>query len=582
MWKNFRYIFSQSDRIRLALLLLVMLLGSVVEMGTLGAVPLYVGIVQGTVRPGSLAAVGRWLEACDGWSRMQLAVWGGVVLMLLFLGRTLYMLFSIWAQARIMSNRWVATSGRFFVAYMRAPYAEFRRRNSGTIINNVVSETERLITGLLDAFLSLTRNAIIAVTVFVLLLWFDPWVSLGAVLALALLGGSLLGLVNRRLKLWGARAYESRKEAVRSITEGIGVNREAIVLGCQESFVRRHHLAMERQTECWRRLTVIQKSLWPMMEFVTVGVLLGTMAILLKAGRGIDGAVPTLALLTVSLARLKGTLTETMYFYTQLRNGTESVRLVTDELRRLEGCTLPETVGNAPDGDIEADGVCFRYPDADADVLHNVRFRIPRGTSAAFVGKTGAGKSTMAELLLGLFAPTAGEIRVGGQPISENMRGWRSRIGYVPQEIFLLDDTIRANVALGEEHVDEEALKRALAAADILDFVTGLPEGDRTIIGERGIRLSGGQRQRLGVARALYRNPPVLLFDEATSALDNATENTVVEAISRLRGDHTVIVIAHRLSTVRGCSEILHFADSGVESFGSLDELCRAHPDFVR
>ena len=162
----------------------------------------------------------------------------------------------------------------------------------------------------------------------------------------------------------------------------------------------------------------------------------------------------------------------------------------------------------------------------------------------AFVGRTGSGKSTMAELLLGLLSPDAGTLEVGGKPIQENLRGWRKQIGYVPQDIFLLDDTIRANVALGEKEVDEVALERALRAADIYDFVKELPQGAETVIGERGIRLSGGQRQRLGIARALYHNPPVLILDEATSALDNMTENAVVEAIGRLRGEHTVILVA--------------------------------------
>ena len=582
MWKSFRYIFNQSDRFRFFILLLIMLFGSVMEMATLGAIPLYVGIILGSRAVTELPVIGGWMTGMAAMDRTQIALWGGGILALLFLMRTAYMMFSVWAQGHILGNRWLATSGRFFNAYLNAPYVVFRTRNSSTVIQNVLTESETLVTNVLDAFLNFVRNAIIVLTVFGLLFCYDPVVSTLAVISLAMVGGSVLALVNRRIRFWGMQEYEARLKAVRAVSEGSGICKEAAVLGRLEHFTGMLHHEMERQTGCWRKNSVLQKSLWPLMELVTLGVLLGTMAVLLLTGRGLEGAAPTLALLTVCLARLKGTLTEMMYFYARIRNTSGVVSEMARELEELETAMVEESVGEALSGEIDVKGVCFRYPDGDSDVLHDVSLQIRQGEAVAFVGRTGSGKSTMAELLLGLLSPNAGTMEVGGKSIHENLRGWRKQIGYVPQDIFLLDDSIRANVALGEKVVDETALERAMRAADIYDFVKELPQGAETVIGERGIRLSGGQRQRLGIARALYHNPPVLILDEATSALDNMTENAVVEAIGRLRGEHTVILVAHRLSTIRECPVIYYFENGKVEKFPGFEALTNAKPAFVK
>ena len=582
MWKSFRYIFSQSDRFRFFILLLIMLMSSLMELVTLGAIPLYVGLLLGSRSISSIRFLEPWMNQLETFNRSELAIAGGGILALLFFLRTLFIMFSVWAQGRILGNRWLATSGRFFEAYLNAPYVVFRTRNSSTIIQNVLKESESLVTGVLDSFLSFARNSVIVVTVFLLLFVYDPLVSTLAVFSLALAGGGILALVNRRMKIWGVREYEARMASVRAVNEGSGACREATILGRLGTFASRLHKEMERQTAYWRKNSILQKSLWPLMELVTLGVLLGTMMVLLMTGRGLEGAAPTLALLTVCLARLKGTLTEMMYFYSRLRNSSGVVAAVGQELQELEKVMVKETVGVPLSGDIEVKGLFFRYPDGETDVLHDVNMHISKGDAVAFVGRTGSGKSTMAELLLGLLVPDAGTMTVGGKPILENLRGWRSQIGFVPQEIFLLDDTIRANVALGENSVDEAALERALRAADIYDFVKGLPDGADAVIGERGIRLSGGQRQRLGIARALYHNPPVLILDEATSALDNMTENAVVEAIGKLRGEHTVILVAHRLSTIKECPAIFFFDNGTVEKFHGFEELAKAKPAFVK
>lgn len=216
---------------------------------------------------------------------------------------------------------------------------------------------------------------------------------------------------------------------------------------------------------------------------------------------------------------------------------------------------------------LSIENLVFSYPDASEPVLKDVSFQIECGSSVGFVGTTGSGKTTMAELILGLFTPGQGKITVDGKDIQANLPGWQALLGFVPQDIYLLDDSIRANVALGiaPEDVDEGALQDALASAQLGDFIASLPEGDRTVVGENGVLLSGGQRQRIGIARALYRKPSVLVFDEATSALDNDTEAAVVSAIEALRGTHTLIIVAHRLTTIASCNKVYRFEHGTVE-----------------
>jgi ABC-type multidrug transport system fused ATPase/permease subunit len=208
--------------------------------------------------------------------------------------------------------------------------------------------------------------------------------------------------------------------------------------------------------------------------------------------------------------------------------------------------------------DLLIDGVSYRYPGATEDVLHDVRLRIPHGTMAGFVGSSGAGKSTLIDVILGLLTPTAGRVLVDGLDIQENLRGWQDRIGYVSQAIYLCDDSIRRNVAFGvaDADIDDGAVRRALQAAQLDQFVDGLAEGIETNVGERGVRLSGGQRQRIGIARALYHGPAVLVLDEATSALDTETEESVMAAVNALHGTKTVIIVAHRLTTVANCDRL--------------------------
>ena len=560
MYADFCYIFSRSDRLRFVLLVVLMLIGSLIEMATLAAIPIFVsGLMNGLDE--------RLLRF---FSQENFPLHGSMVLLCLFSVRTVYFMTLHWFQERILRNRQIALGSRIFNAYMQVPYGIVRGINSNRLINSVSSETERLIDGVLSPLTSLIRNGFVTLAILFLLTFFDWKVSLSAFGLLALFGGAFMLLSRRRIEQQGRLAHSARMSVIKLLTEGLHTLKEAIILGCRGNFTKKLHKELEQQAMALRMLNTTQKNLWPAMELLTVLVLVGTFAVLLAGGRTPQMVAPTLVLMAASLARLKGCITEMMLFFSTLRYNSSALAALAKDLRRLEAdmVEFPDVVERMDFKDkLSIERLSFAYPDASEPVLKDVSFQIECGSSVGFVGTTGSGKTTMAELILGLFTPSQGKITVDGKDIQDNLPGWQALLGFVPQDIYLLDDTIRANVALGvaPEEVDEDALRNALASAQLSDFIASLPNGDRTIVGENGVLLSGGQRQRIGIARALYRKPNVLVFDEATSALDNDTEAAVVSAIEALRGTHTLIIVAHRLSTIASCNKVYRFEHGTVE-----------------
>lgn len=588
--QDIRYLFNRQDFLRFALIVLLMIGSTLLELASLGAVPLFVAMLAANMAGGPAPAWSqRLLEVIGLDATVNLPLWGGLILAALFVFRTLYLIAVIYLQERLLLNRQIALSGRLFRAYMRAPYAYHLRHNSSGMLNSCFGECERLIMLLLNPFLTSIRHAVVVTAIVVMLLIYDPLISLGTFVFLGLCVGLYVRLTTRHIKTLGETAHHGRELVMKILNEGFAVFKEARMLGCSDFFCGRQHRGMETLAECTRALNVLQKSMWPMMEMITVAALLGAMSVMLWQGLPMAQIAPTIALITVCLARMKGCVTELMIHFTTMRYNHSVLTKIGQDLRELEqgagadGDDQDDVVAPMPFiRDIAVEQLTFNYESTSKPAICDATLRIAKGSSVALVGPTGSGKSTMADLILGMLVPQQGRVIVDGVDIRGNLPGWHRQIGYVPQSISLLDDSLQANVALGipDDEVDQQALWTALSAAQLAGWVREQPAGVLTELGERGVRLSGGQRQRIGIARALYHQPAVLIFDEATSALDMRTERALVDAIEALRGSHTVILIAHRLSTVRACDQLFFFDDGRLLAQGSYDELIERLPAF--
>ena len=371
---------------------------------------------------------------------------------------------------------------------------------------------------------------------------------------------------------WGREGQEYKSKIYQWMNQSLGGIKEIKVLNREKSFIRHYDSYFAKYVRVLRLNRLIGVVPKYIIEMVCMtGLLLAIIFKIFFGQKDLFEFVPQLAVFAVASYRLLPSVGKINEHLSAVLYAMPSVELIYNDLREIESLTeAVETDGARTDEvwelreKIEVKNVIYRYPDGEVNVIDKAKFSIQKGTTVAFIGTSGAGKSTMADILLGLLEPQSGKIYADGMNVYKNLSTWQKEIGYIPQSIYLSDDTIRNNVAFGvdEKEVDEQAVIDALQQAQLYDFVDSLPEGLDTYVGDRGVRLSGGQRQRIGIARALYHDPEILILDEATSALDNDTESAVMEAIEKLHGEKTMIIIAHRLTTIQN-ADVIYEVESG-------------------
>ena len=597
MWRLLKRLGSLlSSRQRWQALALVLLLagGAVLEMIGIGLVPVYIGILadpERVMRHARVVEATGWLGLNPGRLDQQTLLYGGsLLLIMLFTVKFLYTTALAYVRARYIQGIVRSQSVRLYDAYLRAPYEFHLRRNSSELIRNVTAECTRLGEIVLGPLVAIICQLLIILGLLSILFVALPGMAIAAVFALGLLIVPVVSVVSRRIKRMAKAAADGRRRILRATQEGLGGVKELNLLGRRGFFVRRFREALENVLHLQRYLQVQKVGMPAFMEWSAVLAVLTIVLILYPRSDSPTALISTIALFAVAMARLRGSLTSLLNNYAELRSGIVSLDVVDRDLRKLQALGGQAQTGGRSDqehipdltGDIHIDNVWFRYAGSEDYALRGIDLVIRRGEAIGFVGPSGGGKSTLMDVVLGVLGPERGLVKVGGTAIERRMLAWQQMVGYVPQSIFLMDGTIRQNVAFGLEdaEIDEAAISRAVSAAGLDDFVSELPEGLDTTIGERGVRISGGQRQRIAIARALYRDPGVLFMDEATSALDNLTEKAVMEAVDSLKGHRTILIIAHRISTVRNCDRIVFLRDGMVDGEGGYEELVKTHARF--
>jgi ABC-type multidrug transport system fused ATPase/permease subunit len=583
-------LFDQTERRRFWILTGVMLLVAAAEIAGISAVLMLLNVLAAPETIQSSRTLS-WLMHLSGLeSAFSFQIGLALLVLCVVMAGLAVKALGTYATIRFSLMRGYAISSRLLAAYLSQPYAWFLDRNSAELEKNVLNEVDGLVDRVILPCLRLVANSLLVLAILGFLLLVDPLVTLfsGGVLGL---GYGLIYLRFRgRLHRLGRvmmDAFENRFLVAQEATGGI---KDVKLMGLEASYVRSYSTAARTAAQSGATMGAMSELPRFALEAITFGTMLALiLLLLLKSGGNVTEIVPTLGVIAFSTMRLLPSLQQIYHSLVALRGATAILDAIVTDFRSTPALPLADAVRTQPlrlERALELDGVSFAYAQAEKPTLRGVDLVIPARTTVGIVGGTGAGKTTLVDLILGLLTPDEGELRVDGVRITpENMRAWQGTLGYVPQTIFLTDETIASNIAFGvpKDQIDMAAVERAARIAALHDFVVSdLPQGYQTFVGERGVRLSGGQRQRIGIARALYRDPTLLIMDEATSALDNITERVVMEAVNRIRADKTIILIAHRLTTVKTCDTIFLMDRGRLLAQGRYDELLAGNATFRR
>lgn len=510
----------------------------------------------------------------------------GIIVFVTLVGAQGFKTITTYAQLRFIFMLEYGIAKRLVAGYLGQPYVWFLSRHSADLAKNVLSEVGLVVHGMLLPTITLVAQISVALALLSLLVVVDPKLAMMVGVALVLAYGVMYALMRGFLSQIGSERKAANQRRFTVLAEAFGAAKEIKIGGLENVYVERFSLPALVYARHQASASSVSQLPRYVLEAMAFGGILALTLYLLSKGGGISSALPVLALYAFAGYRLLPAIQNIYVSLTQLRYGGSALDNLHTDLISLNSpaSRIASSDSLVLAKEINLNAIEFRYPNTESSVLNGLNLSIPARSIVGLVGATGSGKTTTVDLIMGLLEPSSGKLEVDGIAINEsNMHLWQRCIGYVPQQIFLSDDSIAANIAFGVkiDEIDMDSVERAAKIANLHDFVVSdLPGGYSTIVGERGVRLSGGQRQRIGIARALYHKPQVLILDEATSALDNLTERAVMEAVSNLGHKITIILIAHRLTTVREC-DLIYMLDRGkVVGQGTFENLLADSENF--
>lgn len=557
------------------LLLGLMLVGMVLETAGVGLIVPAMALMVQSDLAGRYPSIAPVLQALGNPDRKELLQVGLLFLVGVYAIKAVFLGFLAWRQARFAHNLQESLSFRLFAGYLRQPYSFHLQRNSAQLIRNIIGSVNG-VTNVVQQGLSLVSEVFVLFGFTLLLFTIEPGGALVVVIALGTAASVFHRFTRKRIERWGKDSQLNEGLRLQHLQQGLGGVKDVKLLGREEDFLKQFRVHNVRSTHVLEKRSTLQAFPRLFLELLAIAGLATLVLIMLNRGKPVDALLPTLGLFAAAAFRLMPSINRVMVAVQSVRFSAVVINTVHRELKLTAVPTPGATGVVAPLAkELRLEAIRFRYPGAERESLNLGALVVPYGASVGIVGGSGAGKSTLLDIVLGLLTPDQGTVRVDGVDIHRDLRGWQNQIGYVPQTIYLTDDTLRRNIAFGfpDEQIDEDAVLRAVSSAQLNRFVRELPEGLDTVVGERGIRLSGGQRQRIGIARALYNSPSVLVLDEATSALDGGTEQAVMEAIDSLSGNLTLLIVAHRLTTVRNCTFLVELDRGEISRTGSYAEI---------
>jgi ABC-type bacteriocin/lantibiotic exporter with double-glycine peptidase domain len=561
---------NRVERLKLVLMFGLVLVGVVLETISIGLVVPVVGLLTQEQPLQNYPRLDDWLGSP---STSTLVTGGLLFICLVYLFKTGVILWTTWLQKSFNTSVNLRIASDLYQNYLYKEYSFFLNSNSAELIKNVQS-SNGLMVGTIEPFLNILSDAFVGVFIFVFLVYLEP---VGTFFMLGMFGLSALAIRNIstvRIKRWGVDLNQRRASVIKSLQQGFGGVKDIKILGKEDFFVGDFEKHYSKALEVQQKFTVIQMFPRAVLELITIiGVSL-LVIVMVSKGTESNDILSVLGLFGVAAFRITPAVNRVITNFQLINLSRPQIQ---DTFRALAEASNNKDAKYCEFQSVAIDirNVNFAYQKSEDYVLTDICLTVQNGEAVGLVGASGSGKSTLIDLVLGLQLPQSGSVRVGGHDIRNALNDWQRQIGYIPQTIFLMDDSLRRNIALGiaDNEIDEVAIVEALKSAQLEDFVASLPEGLDTVVGERGVRLSGGQRQRIGIARALYHRPSVLVLDEATSSLDTETERGVMQAVQALQGDKTVIIVAHRLSTVEYCDRLYRLDAGRIVDEGTFDEV---------
>ncbi len=571
MLSKLNYIFTKRDKIKIFLLMIIVIAGSFLE---LLAVSIFSPFINVIMEPSKLHENGIMeyiynLFHVQSTEYFLAGIAGGIIA--IYVIKNIYIIVEKNAIYRFSYRIQKNMSTGLLKAYMQEPYTFHLNKNISVLQRSMQEDTDQFTKGIIHMMeMSAEVCVCIAISIYLYIESKSITIIVAGLLIICLAFFSFLS--KKYSSAWGREGQQYKSQVYQWMNQSLGGIKEIKVLNRQEDFIEHYDSSLAKYVRVLRLNRLIGVVPKYIIEMVSMTGLLAAVIFKIFFGqKNLVDFVPQLAVFAVAAFRLLPSVGRINEHLSAVLYAVPSLDLIYNDLKEIEKIASDRQGYDDSwhfKDKIEVKKVTYRYPDGDVDVIENASFVIERGQTVAFVGASGAGKSTMVDVLLGLLPPRYGKIYADGMNIYKNLCTWQKQIGYIPQTIYLSDDTIRNNVAFGikEEKIDENAVARALEQAQLHEFVEGLPEGLNTFVGDRGVRLSGGQRQRIGIARALYHDPEILVLDEATSALDNETESAVMEAIEKLQGQKTILIIAHRLTTIQNADVIFAVDDGKVKT----------------
>jgi ATP-binding cassette, subfamily B, bacterial PglK len=561
------------DRMRLALSLVFILVGTLLEMASLGLViPVVQAVVSGDRRD-DYAWLPERLTEMSYSAFVQLLM---ATLVVVFAAKNLFLLASNYYQQRAqlsINNRIVQ---RLFENYLRQPYEFHLTNSSSVLVRNVQEYSSAVIGSGTNPMLLILTDVVTGLGLLAVLVVVQPVSTAMLVGLFAVSSYLILRLSRTSTRRWGAARVKYRGALMEALLSGFGGIKEIKLFGRDREVVDSHRTSLHLAARSTYMFSVLQSVPRAIFEVVAVGGVALLVVVATLDGQSLQDATLIIALFGVVAFRMLPSVNRVIQSVQHLSFGRAGIEGAAEGLSLSQQATSSPGERSTDKFDrLEIRNLKYSYPNSDALVTDIAALTVRAGDSVGIVGASGSGKSTLVDLLIGILAPRDGTIAVNGRDVSNNRRYWQDRIGYVPQHVYLMDTSLRRNVAFGlaEESISNADVEKALRLANLWEFVLALPEGLDTVVGERGVRLSGGQRQRLGIARALYGNPEVIVLDEATSALDGDTEREIVESLRAITHDHTLIVVAHRTTTLAYCSRLIRLEGGRIAQEGSFDEV---------